>query len=54
MQLKSHKLRSDLAPAISIPKSVIPEEYNIGFLKDEDTAIRESDLAAFKKAVEEE
>ena len=45
-------LRPVLAPAISIPQLVIPEEYNIGVLKDEDTAIRESDLAAFKKAME--
>jgi hypothetical protein len=34
------------------PKPVIPEEYNIGVLKAEETAIRESDLAAFKKAME--
>ena len=47
-------LRPVLAPAILIPQPVIPEEYNIGVLKDEDTAIRDSDLAAFKKAVGEE
>jgi len=52
MQLNRHKLRPVLAPAISIPQPVIPEEYNIGVLKDEDTAIHESDLAAFKKAME--
>ena len=46
--------RPVLAPAITVPQSVIPEEYNIGVLKDEDTAIRESDLAAFKKAMEKE
>ena len=46
--------RPVLAPAITVPQPVIPEEYNIGVLKDEDTAIRESDLAAFKKAVGEE
>ena len=52
MQLNRHKLRPVLAPAISIPQPVIPEEYNIGALKIEETAIRESDLAAFKKAME--
>ncbi|GEM_PF-1527522 len=31
----------------------IPEEYNV-VPRDEDTAIRKSDLAAFKKAMEEE
>jgi hypothetical protein len=46
-------LRPVLAPAISIPQLVIPEEYNIGVLKAEDTAMRESDLAAFKKAMGE-
>jgi len=46
--------RPVLAPAITVPQLVIPEEYNIGVLKDEDTAVRESDLAAFKKAVENE
>jgi formylglycine-generating enzyme required for sulfatase activity len=45
-------LRPVLAPAITIPAPTIPEEYNIGVLKAEDTALRESDLAAFKKAME--
>jgi hypothetical protein len=45
-------LRPVLAPAITIPQPVIPEEYNIGVLKAEETAIRASDLAAFKKAME--
>ena len=30
----------------------IPEDYNTVVPRDEDTAIRESDLAAFKKALE--
>jgi hypothetical protein len=45
-------LRPVLAPAIKIPQPVIPDEYKIGVLKIEETAIRESDLAAFKKAME--
>jgi formylglycine-generating enzyme required for sulfatase activity len=45
-------LRPVLAPAITIPAPALPEEYNIGVLKAEDTAIRESDLAEFKKAME--
>jgi formylglycine-generating enzyme required for sulfatase activity len=45
-------LRPVLARAIKIPQPVIPDEYNIGVLKIEETAIRESDLAAFKKAME--
>ena len=44
-------LRPVLAPAITVPQPTIPEEYNIGVLKADDTAIRESDLAAFKKAM---
>jgi hypothetical protein len=35
-----------------VPAPTIPEEYNIGVLKAEDTALRASDLAAFKKAME--
>ncbi|MBW8016200.1 MAG: formylglycine-generating enzyme family protein [Planctomycetes bacterium] len=46
-------LRPVLAPIIKVPEPTIPKEYNIGVLKAEDTAIRESDLAAFKKAMEE-
>ena len=45
-------LRPVLAPAIKIPQPVIPEEYNIGVLRAEDTEIRGSDLAEFKKAME--
>ncbi|MDP6526623.1 MAG: formylglycine-generating enzyme family protein [Kiritimatiellia bacterium] len=45
-------LRPVLAPAITVPQPAIPDEYNIGVLKAEDTALRESDLAAFKKAME--
>ena len=45
-------LRPVLARAIKIPQPVIPDEYKIGVLKIEETAIRESDLAAFKKAME--
>ncbi len=45
-------LRPVLAPIITISQPVIPEEYNIGVLRAEDTAIRKSDLAAFKKAME--
>ena len=45
--------RPVLARAIKVPAPTIPEEYNIGVLKAEETAIRESDLAAFKKAMEE-
>jgi len=44
--------RPVLAPAITVPRPAIPEAYNIGVLKAEDTALRESDLAAFKKAME--
>ena len=32
----------------------IPEEYNNVVPRDEDTAIRKSDLAAFKKAMKKE
>jgi len=46
--------RPVLAPAITVPKPVIPEEYNIGVLKAEDAMLRKSDLAAFKKAMETE
>ena len=45
-------LRPVLAPAITVPQPVIPEEYNIGVLKAEETTVRESDLAEFKKAME--
>jgi formylglycine-generating enzyme required for sulfatase activity len=44
--------RPVLAPAIKVPKLVIPEQYDIGTLKAEDTGIRKSDLDAFKKAME--
>ncbi len=44
--------RPVLARAIKVPAPTIPEEYNIGVLKAEDTALRESDLAEFKKAME--
>jgi len=43
--------RPVLAPAITIPKPVIPEQYDIGVLKAEDTKLRKSDLDAFKKAM---
>jgi formylglycine-generating enzyme required for sulfatase activity len=46
--------RPVLAAAITVPAPSIPEEYNIGVLKAEDTMLRESDLAAFKKAMEKE
>ena len=45
-------LRPVLAPVVKVPEPTIPDEYNIGVLKIEETAIRESDLAAFKKAME--
>ncbi len=45
-------LRPVLARAIKIPQPVIPDEYNIGVLKAEETAIRGSDLAEFKKAMD--
>ena len=45
-------LRPVLAPAITVPQPVIPEEYNIGVLKAEETTVRESDLSEFKKAME--
>jgi formylglycine-generating enzyme required for sulfatase activity len=44
--------RPVLAPAIKVPKLVIPEQYDIGTIKAEDTGIRKSDLDAFKKAME--
>jgi len=44
-------LRPVLAPAITVPQPTIPDEYNIGVLRAEDTAIRESDMAEFKKAM---
>jgi len=43
--------RPVLAPAITIPQPVIPEQYDIGVLKAEDTKLRKSDLDAFKKAM---
>jgi hypothetical protein len=42
-----------LAHAIKVPAPTIPEEYNIGVLRAEDTAIRESDLDEFKKMMDE-
>jgi formylglycine-generating enzyme required for sulfatase activity len=44
--------RPVLASAITVPAPTLPEAYNIGVLKAEDTMLRESDLAAFKKAME--
>ncbi|MFC1601084.1 formylglycine-generating enzyme family protein [Candidatus Sumerlaeota bacterium] len=44
-------LRPALAPVIEVPQPTIPEEYNIGVLKAEETTIRESDLAEFKRAM---
>jgi formylglycine-generating enzyme required for sulfatase activity len=44
-------LRPVLAPATTVPQPTIPEKYNIGVLRAEDTAVRESDLAEFKKAM---
>jgi len=44
-------LRPVLAPAIKVPEPTIPEQYSIGVLKAEEATIRESDLAAFRKAM---
>jgi len=52
MPYPSVGLRPVLAPVVKVPELTIPEEYNIGVLQAEETAIRESDLAAFKKAME--
>jgi len=35
-----------------VPEVTIPDEYNIGVLRAEDSSIREADLAEFKKAME--
>jgi len=45
-------LRPVFAPVVKAPQPTIPEEYNIGVLKAEEATIRESDLAAFKKAMD--
>ena len=47
-------LRPVLAPVVKVPELTIPEKYDTVVLSAEDTAIRESDLAAFKKAMEKE
>ena len=52
MPYPSVGLRPVLARAIKVPAPTLSEAYNIGVLKAEETAIRESDLAAFKKAME--
>ncbi len=39
---------------VKVPEVTIPEKYDTVVPRAEDTAIRESDLAAFKKAVEKE
>ena len=46
-------LRPVLAPVVKLPELTIPEKYDTVVPSAEDTAIRESDLAAFKKAMEE-
>ena len=46
-------LRPVLAPVIKVPEPTIPDEYNIGVLKADETALRGSDLAAFRKAMAE-
>ena len=46
-------LRPVLAPVVKLPELAIPEKYDTVVPRAEDTAIRESDLAAFKKAMEE-
>jgi formylglycine-generating enzyme required for sulfatase activity len=52
MPYPSVGLRPVLAPIIKVPEPTIPEEYNIGLLKAEETAIRKSELSEFKKAME--
>jgi hypothetical protein len=52
MPYPSVGLRPVLAPVVKVPELTIPEEYNIGVLEAEETTIRESDLAEFKKAME--
>ena len=46
-------LRPVLAPVVKVPELTIPEKYDTVVPSAEDTAIRKSDLAAFKKAMEE-
>jgi hypothetical protein len=46
-------LRPVLARAIKVPQPTVPEQYDIGVLKADETAIRESDLVEFKKAMAE-
>ena len=45
-------LRPVLAAVVKLPELTIPEKYDTVVPSAEDTAIRESDLAAFKKALE--
>ena len=45
-------LRPVLAPVVKVPELTIPEKYDTVVPSAEDTAIREFDLAAFKKAME--
>jgi hypothetical protein len=52
MPCPSVGLRPVLARAIKVPEPTIPKEYNIGVLKAEETTIRASDLAAFRKAMD--
>jgi hypothetical protein len=54
MPYPSVGLRPVLAPVVKLPELTIPEAHDIVVPRAEDTAIRESDLAAFKKAMEKE
>ncbi len=52
MPYPSVGLRPVLARAIKVPEPTLSEAYNIGVLKAEETTIRKSDIAEFKKAME--